>query len=166
MGDTSVNAERKHWARIVKLSLFVIAGLYPATATGQERSGGSAWAIDAAGGAVGSLAGFGLGALAMRDSCEAEDLECYLDAVGAVVLSASVGSTLGAWAAGEIGGTEPSLLGAALGSLAGAVAGAGIIKLIDEADSDGGDGGGAGFAFVVTQGMVTALGSRIGAAVR
>jgi hypothetical protein len=132
----------------------------------QERSGAEAWAIETAGGSVGSLVGFGVGALMARGDCEAEDLECYLDAVGRVLLTASAGSTLGAWGLGKATGTNPSFIGAALGSLAGALAGAGAIKLIDEATSDGDGGGGAVIGFSIAQGVVTALGSRIGAALR
>jgi hypothetical protein len=133
---------------------------------GQQRSGGEAWAIEAGGGAAGSLVGFGVGALMARGDCESEDLECYLDAVGRVVLTASAGATLATWALGRATGTEPSLLGTALGSLAGAFAGAGVIKLLDEASSGGGDGGGAVIGFSIAQGAVTALGSRIAASLR
>jgi hypothetical protein len=153
----------------VRLALLValLGGvIVPSGLAGQGRSGAEAWAIETAGGSVGSLAGFGVGALMARGDCEAEDLECYLDAVGRVLLTASAGATLGAWALGKAADTEPSLIGAAVGSLAGALAGAGVIKLIDEASDGGGGDGGAVIGFSIAQGAVTALGSRIGAALR
>jgi hypothetical protein len=151
----------------VRLALLV-APLMSAMAapglSGQERSGTGAWAIEAAGGSVGSLAGFGAGVLFVDDDC-GDDLDCILDAVGTVLLTASTGSTLGAWAFGKMADTNSSLVGAALGSLAGAAAGLGVIKLIDEAGGSG-EGAGAVIGFSVAQEMVTALGSRIGAALR
>jgi hypothetical protein len=151
----------------VRRALILVAVLAAAPGlAGQQRGGGEAWAIEAAGGSVGSLVGFGVGALMARGDCEAEDLECYLDAVGRVLLTASAGATLGTWGLGKATDTEPSLVGAALGSLAGALAGAGVIKLIDEASSNSDAGGGAVIGFSIAQGAVTALGSRIGAALR
>ena len=141
----------------------------PADAYAQERTPrtpAGAWAIEAAGGTLGSAVGFGVGALMAGGDCEAEDLECYLDAVGRVLLTASAGSTLGTWTLGKATGTEPSLVGAALGSLAGAIAGAGAIKLLDEIDPSADEGGGAVIAFSVAQGVVTAGASRLAAVLR
>ena len=152
--------------RVVKLALLVLAGLSAGEAAAQERSGGAAFAIEAAGGTLGSLAGYGIGrAIVDEDAC-GDDLGCIFSGVGTVLLASSAGATLGAWALGSAADTDPSIGGAALGSLAGAAAGLGLLKVLEEIDPQWDEGGAAVIALTLSQGIVTALGSRIGAALR
>ena len=152
--------------RAVRIVALLFAALHAGAASAQTRSGGSAWLTEAAGGALGSAAGFGLGLVVFDDENCGDDLDCIFEDVAGVLVSASAGATLGTWIVGEMADTEPSLGGAALGSLVGAVAGLGVIKLLDEADPDADEGVTAVIGFAVSQGMITALGSRIGAALR
>ncbi|MGD8278806.1 MAG: hypothetical protein PVH00_12295 [Gemmatimonadota bacterium] len=133
--------------------------------TGHDTPG--AFAIEAAGGAIGSAVGFGLGVLmANADTCDNEDLRCILEDVAVALGGGTIGAGLGAWAAGKLASTRPSGIGAALGSLAGAVAGLGVVHVLtEELDADLSDAAQL-TSFVITQGMVTALGSRLIAALR
>jgi hypothetical protein len=120
--------------------------------------------IEAAGGTLGSAAGIGVGlAVARPDECDGEDIECILRGVGAVGLIAAVTAPLGTYALGNALDTGVSGWGALLGSVAGLAAGAGVIKLFDEAGENL-DGAGAVVAVSLTHGVVTALGSRLAAA--
>lgn len=137
----------------------------PAPAQG-PRSGFSALAIETLGGAVGSAAGFGLGVLAAdTDACNNEDLQCILEDVAIALGASAVGAALGSWTAGKAGSTRPSLLGAALGSVAGAVAGLGTVHLLTEEFDLAVNDGIQLLSYVITQGVVTALGSRLIAAI-
>ena len=147
------------------LIALLASGIAAPGLTGQERSGGAAWAIEAAGGAIGSAVGFGVGLLVVDDNC-GDDLDCIFADVAAVIGTATAGSAIGTWILGNATDTDPSLGGAALGALAGAVAGLGVIKLFDEIDPGLDEGATAVIGFGIAQGAVTALGSRIGAALR
>jgi hypothetical protein len=140
---------------------------FAAEAQEGERSWGAKLAIEALGGTVGSLAGFGAGVLvAGLDECDNESLLCILEDVAIAVGGSTVGSGFGAWGAGRLGSTQPSGLGAALGSLAGAAAGLGLVHLLSE-DLDLNPGDGALLlSYAVTQGVLAALGSRLIAAIR
>ena len=150
-------------------SLFVLGWLPAATAHAQRtsRSGVSAFAIEAAGGTVGSLAGVTLGlAVARIDSCDSEDLACILSGLSVGGVGGVVGATLGTVVAGRTFDTRPSTAGAIIGSLVGVAAGVGAVHLItEEASTRLGRVGGV-LVFSTTQGLVTALGSRIGASIR
>jgi hypothetical protein len=138
------------------------AGAQPAPG----RTFGSAYAIEATGGVLGSAFGIGVGVAVVRpDECDAENLECILRGVGAVGLVGALTAPLGSYAAGRAFDTQPSPWGAFLGSVAGLAAGVGVIKLVDEA---GGrvEGAGAVIAVSLTHGVVTALGSRLVAGLR
>jgi hypothetical protein len=164
-GSAESRGDRRE--RIVKLALtLLVLVLVLAAPASAQRSGGSAWAIEAAGGTLGSAAGFGLGLAIFDDDDCGDDLGCIFSDVAGVLVSASTGATLGTWALGRAADTGPSLGGAVLGSLVGAVAGLGAIKLLDEADPDLDEGAVAVIGFGVSQGAITALGSRIGAALR
>lgn len=124
------------------------------------------FAVETAGGVLGSAAGIGLGlAMARPDECGNEDLACILRGVGATGLVAAITAPLGTYVLGKTQDTRPSALGAALGSIAGLAAGAGLIKLFDEAGSTV-DGVAAVAVVSITHGAVTALGSRLAAALR
>lgn len=132
--------------------------------TGAPGSG-QAFLVEAAGGVAGSLLGFGLVYL-MGNDCDVEDLACNLEhAFGGIALSTAT-SAAGTYLAGRLGDTQPSGFGAILGSAAGAAAGIGMWHLFtEELDLINNDLA-ATLSYSVTQGIVTALGSRIGRALR
>ena len=153
--------------RSVKAALLILAALGTAPLAAQPRAGAAAWGIEAVGGTLGSLAGFGAGILLAEDQDCEDDLQCELTQAGVAVGLATMGATLGNWAIGRAADTGPSFAGAAVGSLVGAAAGIGVVKLLDEMDSSSSPSQGAiVVGFSVTQGVLTALGSRIGAALR
>jgi hypothetical protein len=132
----------------------------------QERSASGGFAIEAVGGALGSAVGVGVGLLITDPGdCDGEDLQCILEGLGITGLIAAAGAPVGTLLAGYAWHTQPSLLGAALGSIAGIAVGLGVIKLFDEAGVSVG-GLGAGVTFTLSHGIVTALGSRWLAALR
>lgn len=132
-----------------------------------QRTFAQSFGIEALGGTVGSATGLGLGLLISRpDACGTDDIGCILERLGASGIAAAAGSALGAWGAGRWKNTEPSAIGAVIGSIAGVAAGVGMLELLERPGSGGLDPVPAFVAFTVTNGMVTALFSRIGAAIR
>ena len=136
-------------------------GFAAAAAPGQARgSKGRSFAIEAAGGTLGSLLGFGAVYVAGNE-CEGEDLVCNLRSAFTAVVLGTVGSATGAYLAGRAFDTEPSALGATLGAVAGAAGAIGVVHLLTE-ELNAINGRGVELAsYVVTQGLITALGSRI-----
>ena len=128
-------------------------------------SSGGAFLIETVGGAAGSLLGFGLLYLIGND-CDVEDLGCNLEhAFGGIALSTATAAG-GAYLAGRLADTQPSGVGAVLGSVAGAAAGIGMWHLFTEELDLVNNDLAAALSYSVTQGVVTALGSRIGRALR
>jgi hypothetical protein len=124
------------------------------------RSGGSAFLIEAAGGIAGSLAGFAL-VYSTADDCDSEDLACNLGNAAGAIATSTAAAAAGVYLAGRFAKTDPSGAGAAIGAVVGAAAGLGMSHLVTEelnlVDSDAG----AIITFSITQGLVSALGSRI-----
>lgn len=146
------------------LSVAALLAVSPVGA--QERSASGGFAIEALGGALGSAVGVGVGLLITDPGdCGGEDLQCILEGLGITGLVAAAGAPVGTLLAGHAWDTQPSLLGAALGSIAGIAVGLGVIKLFDEAGVSL-EGLGAGVTFTLSHGVVTALGSRWVAALR
>lgn len=149
--------------------LLLAALSLPASAGAQESMDApppdpvDSYLIEFAGGTVGSLAGLGLGiALARPDECSNEDLGCILNGLAVGLVTSTVGAGAGAYAAGRWQDTEPSGWGAALGAVAGAAAGIGVLKLIEESNSGrGAEGFSAAIVYGVTHGLVTAAFSRL-----
>ena len=128
-------------------------------------TGAAAFLIESAGGTIGSAAGFGF-ALATFKDCGTDDLRCDItSAVGAMAI-ATVGSATGAYLAGKLGNTRPSGLGVAIGSIAGAAAGAGAWHFVNEELNLATSDVTSVAVYAVTQGIVTAIGSRIVTALR
>lgn len=144
---------------------FALALLAPALHAQDTRTGAAAFLVEAAGGTAGSLAGFGVG-YALADRCDSEDLVCNLENAGTALLAGTVLAALGTYVAGRLGDTEPSALGAGLGAVAGAAAGIGVWHLLTEELNVVTSDAGAVASYVVTQGIVTALGSRLVRALR
>jgi hypothetical protein len=119
------------------------------------------WTIEAAGGTIGSVVGYGIGVgIADEDECE-DEVGCILTDMSGVLFAASAGATLGTWALGSAADTSPSFWGATLGSIVGAAAGLGILEVLDQIDPDWDEGTAAVVGFTVTQGVFTAIGSRV-----
>ena len=138
-----------------------------ASAQRESRSGLSAFAIEATGAMVGSVAGVTVGlAVSGIDRCDSEDLACILSGLSIGGVGGVVGATVGTLVAGRLYNTRPSTAGAIIGSIAGVAAGLGVVHLFtEEASIRLGRVGGV-LAFSGTHGLVTALGSRIGARIR
>ena len=127
----------------------------------------AAFPVEAAGGIAGSLIGAGAGLLILNKSCDSEDLVCDLTRAGLAISLATVGSAAGTVIAGRAGNTNPSTGGAIVGSLVGAAAGLGVVHLMtEELNVAHGSTAASILAFSITQGLVTALGSRIFRAIR
>lgn len=144
----------------------ILAVLLAGSAAAQEPKPSRAFAVEAVGGALGSAAGVGVGlALTGPEQC-GEDLGCALRALGTSGLLSSAAAPLGVRVAGAMGETRPSMGGAVIGSLAGVAAGVGMLKLLEESTRPGIRQVPALVVHSATHGIVTALGSRIGAALR
>lgn len=133
----------------------------------QERggSGSRAFLIEAVGGIGGSLLGFSL-VYALSDDCPVEDLGCHIEtAFGGIALGTGL-SALGTYLAGRAGDTRPSGLGATLGSVVGAAAGLGAWHLFTEELDVVNARLPATLVYSATQGVFSALGSRLVSALR
>lgn len=135
----------------------------------EPRRGVAALTIEALGGTAGSLAGVGIGLLvsgAASDTCGSEDLACDLKQAATTGVISVAGSTAGTYLAGRAGNTQPSLVGSLLGAIVGAAAGVGVVHLLTEETKLARNNATLVVAYSVTQGLVTAIGSRIVAVAR
>ena len=142
-------------------------GLLAQDAPTSTRSTGQRFMIEWGGGAVGSAVGGGIGLLIVSESdCPSEELACSFEKAGIALAASALGSGTGAWLAGRIGDTEPSGLGAAIGALLGVPAGIGVVHLLSE-DTEWVRSDALLFvSYALTQGIVSAIGSRIVASLR
>lgn len=158
---------RQHSILVALLVGLVVVAPTNAHAQRATPSGVSAFAIEAAGGTVGSIVGVTLGiAIARIDDCDSDDLACLLSGLSVGGVGGVVGATLGTVLVGRRFNTRPSTAGAIVGSLVGAAAGIGVVHLLTEEANMRLERVGSLLVFSVTQGLVTALGSRIGASIR
>jgi hypothetical protein len=82
---------------------------------------------------VGSAAGIGLAlAVARPDECGSDDLSCTLEKIGIALVVSAGGAAVGDVLTGRMAETRPSTAGAVVGSLAGIVAGVGVVHLLSE----------------------------------
>ncbi|MCI0435309.1 MAG: hypothetical protein L0271_16960 [Gemmatimonadetes bacterium] len=139
----------------------------PAAAQAADRSAGNALLVESAGGILGSGAGLGLGLLlADAGGCVSDDISCYIENAAIAAAISTIGSGLGTNLAGRIGSTRPSAVAGWIGAIAGAAAGIGVTHLLaEELDLTRSDLVLA-FSYSITQGVVSAVGSRIGAWLR
>ena len=129
-------------------------------------SGFRAFAVEAAGGAVGSAVGLGLVIAAVRD-CDSEDVvRCALLPAAGALLAGTALSATGAVLAGRANHTEPSVPGAIVGAVAGAFAGVGVDHLLREELNAHHSRVATVLSIAVVQGVVTSLGSRVVSEVR
>jgi hypothetical protein len=125
------------------------------------KTGLSAFAIEAVGASVGSALGFGAIYLSTKDECDVEDLGCNLENAATGIAVGTAAAALGDYIAGRLGHTNPSASGAIVGAVAGAAAGIGMWHLLTEDLDLVNKSEAATAVYVLTQGVVTALGSRI-----
>jgi hypothetical protein len=136
----------------------------PATLTVQGSSsptGVSAFGLEALGASVGSALGFGIIYLARKDECDVEDLSCNLENSFAAIVVGTAGAAAGDYLVGKLFDTKPSGVGAIVGAVAGAAAGVGTWHLFKEELGIVNTSEGYAATYVITQGVVTALGSRL-----
>lgn len=148
------------------------SGRTPATAShasafaGTTPAGLPPTAIEWLGGSIGSVAGLGAAWLLVSAEGCGEDLRCILGNAAMALAVGTAGSAAGAYGAGRLSDTEPSGWGAIAGALVGAAAAVGVDHLLTEEASVDLSQGARFIAFGVTQGGLTALGSRLGALAR
>lgn len=139
----------------------------PAPCSAQAPSTTAAFVTEAAGASVGSAIGFGTVLLLnRRGSGCGDDVSCAISNVAAAVALGTAGAASGAYIGGSLRDTRPSLTGALIGSVAGAAAAIGVNHLVTEEASTELSDASTIALFAITQGVVTALGSRIVAAIR
>jgi hypothetical protein len=128
-------------------------------------TGASGFATEALGGVIGSGLGLALGlALTNREPCPGEDdVVCPLQRLSVIGVIGIAGAAIGTTLAGNWARTNPSLVGALLGAVAGAAVGIGLEHLITEEMGHSLGDAGAVVLFSVTQGILAAAGSRVGA---
>jgi hypothetical protein len=120
----------------------------------------AAFAIEAAAGSAGSL--IGIAAVGLSHKCGVEDLACLIMKAGASGATGALGATLGSYAAAGYTGNPRSLGGAALGAVLGTGVGLGVHWLLNRAsDRNFDDPYAVVPIFTLSQGIVSALGSRV-----
>jgi hypothetical protein len=127
-----------------------------------QPAGAAAFAIEAAGGTAGAALGYAL-TLTGPGSC-ADDVSCALRNAGGALLLGTVGAAGGTYASGQLLGTRPSGWGALVGAVAGAAAVIGLDHIWTDVFPD--TSSARIVVFSVTQGLITAAGSRIAASLR
>jgi hypothetical protein len=142
--------------------LIAVAALVCATPLyGQQKRGDFAsFVIEAAAASAASFGSFAITA-AVMDDCGVDDLACDVGHVAAATGAATAGAAGGAYIIGKWAGTEPSGVGAVVGALAGAAAGIGMWHFVKEEVNVATSDTGSMVVYAVTQGLVTALGSRL-----
>ena len=155
-------------ARRTSLTLLLPLLLAPALAAAQPRPASNLpapaehrFAVEAAGGVVGSLAGVGLAVAAgAARRCGVDDLGCVIRDVALIGAVSTAGSAAGAYGVWRWRRTEPSGLGATLGAVVGVAAGVGAMQLVEEAGIRPNNVVRT-VIYSTAQGLVTALGSRL-----
>jgi len=126
-------------------------------APGAEARG--SFALEALGGSVGSLLGIGIVALSSR--CGVDDLACVITSIGAGGALGIVGATAGTVVTARLTDSPRSVLGAALGAIAGTGVGLGVHYMLNRnSDRNLGDKVVVPI-FVISQGVLAAAGSRL-----
>ena len=139
----------------------------PQTSVAQGIGGSKAFAAEAAGGVLGSAAGVVLGlAVSKVDDCDVEDLECTIKGLGVAGVGSVIGSTAGVLLGGRSVKSRPSGIGALIGSLAGVAAGVALVHGMTEEVNLKLDKPTTIIVYSLAQGVLSAAGSRLGAALR
>jgi len=129
-----------------------------ATAVAPTSNTSGSFIVEALGGSIGSLVGIGAVALT---SCGGDDLGCSIIKVGAGGAAGALGATLGTTLAAHYTGSRRSVVGAALGAVAGTGLGLGVHYAFNRnSDRNLGDAVVVPI-FVLSQGTFAAIGSRM-----
>jgi hypothetical protein len=139
----------------------------PAASQSTRTEGMKAFAIEAAGGILGSAAGFGIVMLSVSE-CEQDDdiVACAIGPAAAALAASTALSSVGTVLAGRANRTSPSVPGAIVGALIGAVAAVGTDHLVREEMNINTSRAGTLVVVAVTQGLLTAATSRLFASLR
>jgi hypothetical protein len=130
-----------------------------AQAQGVRPDSRGAFALEALGGAAGSLVGFGI--VGLTANCGVEDLACVITTVGAGGALGALGATIGTSMVARSTGSRRSVAGAAVGSLVGTGVGLGVHWVLNR-NSDRNLGDKIVLPiFVISQGVFAAMGSRL-----
>lgn len=152
------------------LALLTFAALTLTPAIGGAQSSPSqsrAFVVEAGGGVLGSAAGAIAGLVVSKvDDCGVDDLACTIKGLGVAGVGSVIGATAGAVLAGRAIGSRPSLPGALAGSLLGAVAGVALVHGLTEEVNLHLDKPMTVAVYALSQGLVTAIGSRLVASLR
>ena len=122
-------------------------------------SSGEAFVVEAAGGMLGSAVGIGV--VALSTSCGGDDLGCGILKVGSAGIVGAIGATIGTTLAARHTGSRRSVLGAALGAVVGTGAGVTVHYFLTRAGGSSVGDKAAIAAVIVSQGLVSAAGSRL-----
>jgi hypothetical protein len=153
--------------KFLAFSLIAVAALPESAAAQSSASFTRAFTAEAAGGILGSAAGAVLGlTISEVDECGVDDLECTIRGLGVAGIGSVIGATTGTMLAGKWADSRPSLPGAIVGSLLGAVAGVALVHGLTEEVNLHLDKPLTIAVYSITQGLVTALGSRAVASLR
>ena len=122
-------------------------------------NGGNAFVLEALAGSLGSLAG--IGAVLLSVDCGFDDLGCEILTAGAAGALGVVGATVATSLAARSTGSRRSAGGALLGAVVGTGVGLGVHWLVNQ-NSDRNIGDAVVLPiFVISQGTIAALGSRL-----
>lgn len=138
--------------------------LAPGLASGQRdaNTGLRAFAIEAAGGVVGSAVGIGVVLVVLPECRDNEDtVRCALLPAAAALAAATAMSATGAVLAGRAFDTHPSVPGAILGAIGGAFAGIGVDHLLREELNVHHNRVATVMTLAIMQGLLTAATSRL-----
>jgi hypothetical protein len=153
--------------KLLAFSFIGVATLTEPAAAQSRASFTRAFTAEAAGGILGSAAGAVVGlTISEVDECGVDDLGCTIKGLGVAGIGSVIGATAGTMLAGKWADSRPSLPGAIVGSLLGAVAGAAVIHGLTEEVNLHLDKPLTVAVYSITQGIVTALGSRAAASLR
>ena len=151
------------------VALVIVGASFPSASSSQARttSGSSAFAVETLGATAGSVAGVVLGlAVSRPDRCGVDDLECTIRGLGVAGVGSVIGATAGAVVAGRSRDTRPSSIGAFVGAVAGAFAGVGLVHALTEEANLKLERPLTVGVYSLAQGIITAIGSRLGASIR
>jgi hypothetical protein len=121
-----------------------------------------AFVIDAAGGVIGAGLGYGI-VRALHSECTSDGdlVSCTIGPAAGALLASTALSATGTILVGRAAGTNPSAAGAIAGAIVGAVAAVGVDHLVREEFGIRTSRLGTGVTVAVTQGLITAIGSRL-----
>lgn len=144
----------------------VIAVTSNSPAGAQPRDARTAhFGVDVAAASVGSATGLLVGyAIARPDECSSDDIECIIDSLGVAALLSTIAAPAAVLLADRWRGTDGSVIGVGVGSLAGVAASLGTIVLLEETMGRELSRPVALLTFSLPHGFITALGARAGRA--